>query len=311
LIFQVLLYSQELKEKQERSNNSSLLEKSLTQSESLRDYVSEKFIYFSTNIDNFLSNKPDDKIYDNPSYIHIEQSFEKKQGQSIGSTTNFRIRLKLPKVKEKYKIEIWNKKERNDKSNDLRVEDPNSEEGVSAGITYMDKIKEYLNFSSGIGVKIKLDKFEPYAKASISKQINYTNDWIVDLSERIFFSDKNGFDSTSSFEIYKIYSKVYKISNYNEYFWNEKERDDNFYNSIRVYQTLSKKRYLSYVLSASSNNNSSTLSVKNYQAYVSYRYYIKKWLYYDVIPRYSWGRVDDFNSNHAIQINFGMFFGKK
>ncbi|NQY94614.1 MAG: hypothetical protein HRT43_10635, partial [Campylobacteraceae bacterium] len=70
-------------------------------------------------------------------------------------------------------------------------------------------------------------------------------------------------------------------------------------------------RYLSYVLSAASNNNDSEMEVKNYQAYISYRFYIKKWFYYDVIPKYSWERVDDFDGNYAIQINFGMFFGKK
>ncbi|OUR72430.1 hypothetical protein A9Q76_03785 [Arcobacter sp. 31_11_sub10_T18] len=311
MIFQVLLFSQEIKNNKLSNNNSSLLEKSLTQGESFRAYLSERLIYFSTNIDNYLSNKPDDKIYDNPTYIHIEQSFEKKQGQSIGAVTNFRLRLKLPKLKEKYKIEIWNKKETNDESNDLRIDDPKNDQGVNAGISYVDKIKEYLNFSSGLGVKLKLDEFEPFAKASISKQIDYKNDWIVDLSERIFLSDKNGFDTTSSFEIHKIFNDVYKFSSYNEYYWNKKIKDDNFYNSLRLNQTLSKKRYLSYVLSAASSNSDSTLEVKNYQAYVSYRHYIKKWLYYDVIPRYSWERVNDFDPDYGIQINFGMFFGKK
>ncbi|NQY95228.1 MAG: hypothetical protein HRT43_13775, partial [Campylobacteraceae bacterium] len=229
--------SQPVENDKQSNNNSSLLEESLSQGESLRTYLSERLVYFSTNIDNYLSNKPDDKIYDNPTYIHIEQSFEKREGQKIGPVTNFRLRLKLPKLKEKYKIEIWNKKENNDKSNDLRIDDPKNDEGVNAGLAYVDKIKEYLNFSSGLGVKVKLDEFEPFAKAAVSKEINYSNDWIVDVSERIFLSDKNGFDSTSSIEIYKIFSEVYKFSSYNEYYWNKKIKDDNFYNSLRLYQT--------------------------------------------------------------------------
>ena len=306
-----MLFSQEIKNKKLNNNNSPLLEKSLTQDESLRDYLSERLLYFSTNIDNFLSNKPDDKIYDNPTYIHIEQSFEKKQGQSIEVNTKYRLRLKLPKLKEKYKIELWNKKESNDDSNDLRIDGSINEQGANADISYFDQIKKYFNFSSGLGVKLKLDEFEPFVKASISKQIDYKNDWIVDLSERIFLSDKNGFDTTSSFEIHKIFNDIYKFSSYNEYYWNKKVKDDKFYNSLRLNQTLSKKIYLTYVLSAASSNSESTLEVKNYQAYIFYRHYIKKWFYYDLIPRYSWERINDFDPNYGIKINFGMFFGKR
>ena len=310
LIFQVLLFSQTIDDNK-TNGNSSFLEESLEFGEGFRDYISQRVIYFSTNIDNYLSDTPDNKIYNNQTYVHLEQSYEKNQGKSIDGATKFRLRLKLPKLEEKYNLEIWNTKDNSDKSNDLRIDDPKNNQGVNAGISYAKKLKEYLNFTSGLGIKINLNRFEPFAKAAISKQINTSYDWIVDLSERIYISDKNGFDTTSSFEIYKIYNEVYKISTYNEYYWNEQIRNDNIYNSLRLYQELSEKTYLSYVISTTSNNNDSDMQVKTYQAYVSYRYYIKKWIYYDIIPKFSRERVNDFDSNFGIQINFGMFFGKK
>jgi len=310
LIFQVLLFSQSI-DHNKSNKTSSFFEESLQTGESLRNYISERVIFFSTNIDNYLSDSPNDEIYNNQTYIHVEQSYDKQESESIDGATKFRLRLKLPKLKEKYDLEIWNTKDSNDKTNDLRINDPKNYQGVNAGISYSDKLKEYLNFTSGVGVKINLNRFEPFAKAGISKQINTPYNWIVDLSERIYISDKNGFDSTSSFEIYRIYSEVYKFSNYNEYYWNEQQRHDNFYNSLRIYQNLTEKTYLSYVISATSNNKDTQMQVKTYQAYVSYRHYIKKWLYYDIIPKLSRERVNNFDSNYGIQINFGIFFGKK
>jgi len=310
LVFQVLLFSQSIEDNKSKKT-SSFFEESLQTGESFRNYISERVVFFSTNIDNYLSDTPDDKIYNNQTYIHVEQSYDKQENKNFEGATKFRLRLKLPKLKEKYNLEIWNTKDSNDKTNDLRIDDPKNNQGVNAGISYSDKLKEYLNFNSGVGIKVNLNRFEPFAKASISKQINTSYNWIVDLSERIYISDKNGFDSTSSFEIYRIFSEIYKFSNYNEYYWNEQQRHDNFYNSLRIYQTLSDKAYLSYVVSTTSNNNDSEMQIKTYQGYISYRYYIKKWLYYDVIPKYSRERVNDFDSNFGIQVNLGIFFGKK
>jgi len=314
IITSVLLLSQGLKEakmKNSTSNENSLLEKSLQKSKGFREYIAERLVYFSTNIDNYLASKPDTEIYDNPTYLLIEQSFEKNQNQNIDTITNFRLRLKLPKFKEKYGIEIWNKKESNDKSNDLRVDDFNENEEFNAEIGYFDKIREYLNFSTSIGLKLRIDKFDPFAKAKINREFNIVDAWKVDLTQMIFISNDDGFESTSSFEIFKIFNKTYKFSNYNEYFWQEKIRDDNFYNSLRLYQNLSSKDYLSYVISAETNNeDESSLTIKNYQTYVSYRHFIKKWLYYDIIPKYTWKRSRDFDAEYGIRINLGMFIGK-
>ena len=77
-----------------------------------------------------------------------------------------------------------------------------------------------------------------------------------------------------------------------------------------MFQNISKKDYLSYVVSGTTNDSDSSLQVKNYQTYVSYRHYVRPWMYYDIIPRYIWERSNDFDPKYAISINFGMLFGK-
>ena len=175
----------------------------------------------------------------------------------------------------------------------------------------MNQLKEHLNFSAGLGVRIKWDEFDPYARVKVIRDINITQDWESSLAQKFYLYEKRGLESTSSYEIYKQYSEEFRFSNYNEFFWKEQDRDDNFYNSFRLNQTLSEKDSFNYVTSASTNNVDSNLQVKNYQVYVAYRHYFKRWFYYDVIPKYIWEREHDFNPNYAIRVNLGMFIGKR
>lgn len=310
--FSMLLFCDHLENQDNYDGNkASLLEQSLHTGAEVRGYLSERFTAFSTSVDTFLADEPDTKVYENKSFIHFQYSAEKVQNKKGSNKFDIKVRIKLPHVKEKFRFEFENIDNTNDKSKDARVNDVNKDESFAAGVGYVDQIKEYLDFSAGVGIKLKLNNFEPYTKAKIRRRFDMSNDWKSDLAQKVYLFSKRGFESTTSYEIYKVYSERYKFSNYNEFFWREKDRDDNFYNSLRLYHNLSKKDYLSYVTSATTNNIDSNLQIKNYQAYVSYRHFFKKWLYYDVIPKLIWERDDDFDPKYAIRINLGMFVGRR
>lgn len=290
-------------------NNLSLLEKSLHKGANLREYVSNKFISFSTNIDNYLTNSKTVEQNKNESTIHIQYAYENIQDKNSSNKLDFKVRIKLPKLKDKFRIEFENIDKTNDNLHDARIKEVEKKEKIGLGIGYLSKLKNNLNFSAGAGVRVKLSEFNPYLKAKVLKKIDIYDEWKSELGQKFYLLKKEGFESTSSIEFYKIYTESLKLSNYNELFWREKDRNELFYNSFRVYQNLSKKDYLSYVTSASTNNADSNMQVKNYQAYVSYRHYIKKWLYYDVIPKVLWERENNFDIKYAIRFNFGMFIG--
>ena len=305
LFFQLFLYSNSEKK------DLPMLEKALIEGDSIQEKLSERLEYYATDIDNFLSDEPNEEVYKNPTYAHIELTAEKTANGDYETKGTVKIRLKLPKFKEKYRIEIGNDKETNDKSNDIRVNDITNEEDFRFGLGYVDTLKKYVNFSAGVGIKVKLNELDPYIKSKLSKDSTYWNDWKGETVQKFFYSNRKKFETTTSHEIYKVFNERFKFSSYNEYFWQEPEQDDNFYNSFRLYQNLSQKDYLGYIVSAATNNDNSSLKVKNYQTYITYRHYMKKWLYYDVIPRYIWQRSDGFGSNFALRFNFGMFIGKK
>ena len=88
--------------------------------------------------------------------------------------------------------------------------------------------------------------------------------------------------------------------------------DIDFFKHVKFLSQLKgNKDYLSYVVSASTNNDESNLQVKDYQAYVSYRHYIKRWVYFDLVPKVIWKREYDFATHYAFRINFGVYIGNR
>lgn len=308
----ILVFGNHLEEKDKYDESqASLLEQSLHEGIIFRDYLSERFTAFSTSVDNYLADEPDSKLYENKSFIHFQSSIEKIQDSQTSNKFDVKIRIKLPKTKKRFRFEFENVDNTNDSSKDARINDVNDNESFAAGIGYVKQLKEYLSFSTGVGVRLKINEFDPYIKAKLRKTFNMPSEWKSDLAQKVYLFNDRGLESTSSYEIYKVFNDTYKFSNYNEFFWKEHDRDDNIYNSFRLYQNVSKKDYLSYVTSVTTNNIDSNLQVKDYQAYVSYRHFFKKWAYYDVIPKFIWQREDDFDIKYGIRINLGMFIGRR
>ncbi len=100
------------------------------------------------------------------------------------------------------------------------------------------------------------------------------------------------------------------LFNYNEYFINSKKEINNIYNSLRLNQTISKNKYINYVAAIDSNDDESNFQIKEYKSYISYRSYIRKWLYYDLVPSISWERENDFEEKLAIRISLGVLIAK-
>lgn len=316
LFLNILLFSAHDKTVNDyETKKSSLLEESLHNGVVFRDYLSEKFTKFSNKVDSFLSNESEENFKENKSYIHLQYAIETVQNSKTHNNFDIAFKIRVPKAKKKYGIEFGSIDHRNNELTgeltDARIDDVRKSENFAGGMEYGKQLKEYLNFSTGIGVRIKLNEFDPYIKAKVIRIIDIIGDWKSDLSQQFYLFNKRGLESTTSYEIYKTYNESFKFSNYNEFFWKEQERDDNFYNSLRLFQTLSEKESLSYIISASTNNINSNMQVKNYQAYVAYRHFFKKWFYYDVIPKYIWLREDDFNPRYAIRFNIGMFIGDR
>lgn len=259
-------------------------------------------------IDEFLTNQQDNTIYTN-SYIRLESTYFKQTNIQSSFQSNVDIKIHLPKLKEKLSFEINNQENKvNQTFNDSEEEVKYKDNSYNAGLLYQI-LKDQLDLSFKLGVKLSTHP-NLFAQATAKKSYPLNFNHLIELEEKLKYSNKKELENTTSLRYtYKINSRL-NFSNLNEYYTNTKEYSDYFHNSLRLNHTLSKKSYINYVGHMETNNSGSQLKVKTYGSYVSYRRYIRNWLYYDVVPNVVFEEKNDFKEEYGIKVRLGFFIGK-
>lgn len=288
--------------------DSSMLETTLLKVENGLKYIYDSLNTSSKYIDEFLTNKYDDTTY-TQSYIRIEQSSFIYDREDFESNTNFDIRIRLPKLKEKLSITFDN----NDGKNNEIYQDSNEknkqkDDNFNVGLLY-NTIKNDYNLKFKVGVKNKKDSYI-FTTASIQKIYKLDINNTITLEEKLKYAKANELENFTSADFVHTFNTNTYFSFFNEYYTNTKEKYDNLHSSIRYSKKLSDKKFINYVIASETNNQLSNFKIKEYEAYVSYRKYIKKWLYYDVIPSVKFEELDNFKEKPGIKFNLGILIAK-
>lgn len=293
---------------EEKNENSNILEATLTSTEPFIKYVYDTVNTTAKTIDEFISNDYTPMEY-NDSYVHIEMSARKEESRDLDFNNNVNIKIKLKKTKRKFKLFIDNSDDQvSEGYKDSNETVPYQDDDYNIGLQY-DSFKRYLNFKVKLGVKASTDPYV-FIKLSANKKFMLTENSHFYIEQNFKYSDKYDLDATSTLHYERILNESFTFSNFNQYFINSEQKIDNLYNSLRVNQKLSRKNYMNYVASVSSDNNTTKFQTKTYKTYVSYRHFIKKWFYFDLIPELNWQRSNDFRDKSAITFNLGILIDK-
>lgn len=290
------------------SNEGSLLDNTLYKFDDTIKSLHENINIYSKNIDEFLTNKYDNSIY-NQSFIRFENSFDYSKYENFNYNPTFSLRIKLPKLQERFSLEIDNtdntiEQNSNDSNEKLNYKDDN----YNIGLIY-NRLSRGINLSFKTGVKLSTEPFF-FIKTSAYKQFEIDDQSSILFKDEIRLSDRYNLDNSFIINYAYMINENYTFSNYNEYFINSIKKDDEIYNSLRLTNKINDKEYLNYVFSTTSNNIDSELEIKEYKLYLSYRRYMKQWLYFDVVPSMAFQEVYNYKINPGIKFNLGLFIGK-
>jgi hypothetical protein len=290
--------------KKKIKNKYSSLESTLNSIEHKLKIVHKKLNSASKSIDEFITNEYTNDIYKD-SYIQIETSLKKISGSDMELESDVDIRIRSPKLKEKLSITIDN---RDDKISsgyqDSNENIDTNDNDYNIGLLYRT-IKRKADLKFRVRLKMSNNPYI-YAKAEAKRMFELNNKSNILIKQKLKYSHKNKLDSYSSFRYNYKLNNMYLFSNYNQYHINSDEKHDNIYNSIRLNQKLNNLNYINYVSSINSNDNESNFQAKEYKTYISYRKYIRKWLYYDIVPSITWTRSNNFNNQAGIRFNVGL-----
>jgi len=291
-----------------KEENNSFLENIITNTNDHRKDIHNYLIAMSTNLDNYVddSRKLDISNYSS-SYGLIQLSLLQDQHGSIKFDQKIKLKLKLPKLKDKFRLVFESDKIDENKN---YIDKYDSNDNFNLGLTY-DTLKDDIKLKAKLGLKLG-SKLDPFLRLSsiktwenIYSNINYS------LGQNLKQSVVKKLESTSYMRFDKQLNDYFSLHNYSEYYWlSDHSKDSQIINSLYLSQEVNTKNYFTYSFSSYIDNIDTNLRIKRHSAKITYRHFIKKWLYLDAIPENYYDYENNFKPRYAIRFNLGMYFNK-
>ena len=293
----------------QNKDNPSFLDTILDNTEDHRKTIHQSLISLSSNIDGYFIPQEIKDVDYSSTYGQIEFSSYINEGDSISFDQKIRIKLILPKLKEKFRLEIETSDER-ETIDTVEDHDKKTNDNLSVGLAYYKVLKNKINLKSKTGLKVR-SKFDPFFEIEANKTWNENTDLEYILSQKFKQSVVKHTESTTFFRIDKMLDDTYSLHNYYQQYWQSKqENDSEYYASIYLNQKLTDSRNLTYTVDSNINNIDSDMKAKRYSLKVKYKHYLKKWLYFDVTPENYYKEDENFKGKFALKLNLGMYFNK-
>lgn len=261
-----------------------------------RDYISDYLIYFSDNLDYFITKEK--KTRKNKSLIKLSLSIIKEEKKNIDNDQTLKISIRLPNTERKLKIIIIDNKKKKKESKDKSVE---------LEYSLISDVQNSLYAKVGLKIKSNLERYITLKyKLSYILNHNIRSNFIQDFT----YSSDEKFTSTSSIDFIKYIKYPFYIKSYNEFKWGQVKEENQFFYSLSLFQKLKYKDYITYEINTTKDNFNNHISTKDYQISFTYRSYIKEWLYYEIIPKIIYKKENNFSPVNQIRFNFSMSFNE-
>ena len=292
------------------NSETSVLESFISNTNDYRKDIHNYLIDMSSNLDNYVddSKKLDIKRYSS-AYGLLELSAFQNQHGNVSFDQKVKIRLKLPKLKDNFRL-VFESDEVDENKDFIENHNSNANDDFNLGLSY-DTLKKDVKLKAKVGIKLH-NKLDPFIKLSANKTWeNIYNDIDFTVGQNIKESVVKKLESTSFVSLDKQLNEYYSLHHYTEYYWQSGEKaDSEVIPSIYLNQEINSKNYLTYSFTSNINNIDSNLRIKRHSAKVNYRHFIKKWLYVDAVPENYYSDANDFKPRYAIRFNFGIYFNK-
>ena len=274
-------------------------------------YISENVEKYVTAVDRFFANEALYK-YTTDSYAQLSGDVLFEEKGEIGYGVNLRARVDLPGTKRRFKVIIdTDPNEKQDPVERSVDESPAAaveESDLFASIQRERELRGW-TFRPSIGAKISLP-LEPYVKAQLTN-VYPLQRWFFRVDENLYWFDDSGFGSDTTFEFDRPLRKadLFRTTSFGR--WTEENNYFELSQIFTYYQTLSRRRMISYQVGAY-GQTSPTWFMTDYLLVVRYRQLIhKNWLFFEIQPRVQYSKEYDWDDEVSLLLRLEFFFGRK
>ncbi len=276
-----------------------------------RDFLSDKVITYTKNIDQFFG---DERYFqeDNNSVIKLFLNETIAQGGNRNFVFEGKAKLDLPATQRSFKIVLESNPEQkvaaeSNTGQPAAVRESAKPEQYSAALRYEQSEGSRWHFSSDVGVKLKfpLDLFTR-VRGSYSIPLG---DWRMKITETLFWFDSIGLGSTTQLDMEHLLSPSVLFRATSTATCLKAPQNCNLRQDLTIFHTLNDRAAMLYqasILGVSEPEPQKTAYVL--QTRYRYRWH-KDWVFYEIIPQLNFPRTDDFRLNASLLLRLEILFG--
>ncbi len=276
------------------------------------DYISEGLLYLPRTIDNFFADERSE-LESNKSTFRLSLDTLFQEGGVVDFKQTFRAKLIMPHSKERLRFTVESTPEETQSTQQEQensaIENPTGDNQQSAVLEAILKETEAWRLSTDVGVKLHTP-IDPFIRVRGRKEWQFSS-LQVRFTQTLFEFKSTGAGARSILDIEHPLAKQRLLRFSTTGTWWDELQAYLWSQNISLYRKLDLRRGLAYTLGINGSDYHGN-EVDSYILDIRYRKRIhREWLFYELSPRVSFDRENNFKDNWGFLLRVEVIFGKE
>lgn len=275
-----------------------------------RDYLSEKFVTFVTDVDRFFG---DERNYQesNKSVFQLDLTRVSEPGVNSGFVLSAKAKLHLPSTEERMHFLLETNPDKNitgetAQSQPAVIKPPAAPESYALGARYEKAEESVWHFSTDAGIKLQ-SGLSPFVRMRGSYSVPIEQ-WRLKATETVFWFNTIGVGESTQLDAERLLSEPVLFRSSTNAAWLREKDNFDMRQDLSIYHTLNKRIALLYQASAIAVSQPQ-FQVTEYVLLILYRYRLHRdWLYFELSPQLHYPKDKNYQSSPMLTVRLEMLF---
>jgi hypothetical protein len=275
-----------------------------------RDYLSEKFVTFVSEIDRFFG---DDRNYQENNQSVIQLDITRVTGYSGDRKIVLagRAKVNLPSTEKRFHLVLESNPDQNltGESTPTKITPPVNKvvkpESYGAGLRFEKAREGQWHFSTDAGLKFRSFKVDPFTRARGSYEVQL-DQWRLKVAETIFWFQTSGAGENTQLDVERFLSDPVLFRATSNVTWLKDTTNLDLRQDLSIYHTLNERSALLYQASAIGVSRPS-YHATDYVLLMTYRYRLhRKWIFFELSPQMHYPEVMDYHYSPMLSMRLEL-----
>lgn len=281
----------------------------------IHESLSADIVDISEGVDTFFVN---DRIIEgrNKTHVRLLNTSSSIEREGTDNNVDIRVRFRLPRLEDKIQVEVNSLNDSNTSDGDAatnvnaaQIANTNQRQDTTAGLSFF---KDVLGIRSKFTAGVIFRDFAPYGRFRVSKNHVFNDKNNINFIADVFgdTEDRTGQRNTLYYD--HSFNKRWLFRVFNESIYRHEFHTFETGHGLTLFHAINDRNSIAYTASISSINpqTSHAFYVSSYDLFPTYRYRIyKQHAFFDVIPRLSFPKKYEFETNWSLTIRLEIIFG--